>query len=143
MENGSYTYLTDAEAKEAAENFRKQMNIHLDDSEYQEYLVWKYSDSYGSTPDLISLSDLSAANQSTLKSLGSNKVSPILTEKDRYVVVLKLDPSQDEDINELAGYSLATVQVEQWAESAQVTTAPAYDSVDVAKAAAAYDRLGI
>ena len=143
MENGSYTYLTDAKAKEAAENFRKQMNTHLDDSEYQEYLVWKYSDSYDSTPTLISLSDLSAANQSTLKSLGSNKVSPILTEQDRYVVVLKLDPSHDEDINELTGYSLATVQVEQWAESALVTTAPAYHSVDVAKAAAVYDRLGI
>ena len=89
------------------------------------------------------MSDLSAANQSTLKSLGSNKVSPILTEQDRYVVVLKLDPSHDEDINELTGYSLATVQVEQWAESALVTTAPAYHSVDVAKAAAVYDRLGI
>lgn len=144
MENGSYTYLTDAKAKEGAENFRKQMNAHLDDSEYQEYLVWKYSDSYGgTTPVLISLSDFSSSNQNTLKSLGSNKVSSILTEKDRYVVVLKLDPSQDEDINALAGYSLATVQVEQWAESALVTASPAYHSVDVAKAAAVYDRLGI
>ena len=29
------------------------------------------------------------------------------------------------------------------AEAAEVTTAPAYHSVDVAKAAAVYDRLGI
>lgn len=143
FQNGSYTYATDTDAKKAAEDLRRQMDAHLDDSEYLEYLIWKQSETYGGTPDLISLTGLSSANQTTLKNLGYNKVSPVLTEPDRYLVVVRLDPSKDETVTETMTWSLAMVQLEAWAEKAQVTTTAVYDAVNVAKAAAVYDNLGI
>ena len=65
----SYEYADDAAAREAAETARQSIVSHLDDPEYLEYLIWKYSEDYNSTPELIARDDFSEANQATLKNL--------------------------------------------------------------------------
>ena len=137
----SYEYSDDAAAKAAAEKARQQISAHLDDTEYIEYLIWKYSEDYSSSPDLIPLEGFSEANQAALKNLRVGQVSQVLTEEDRYAVVLKLDPSDNTYVSELAASIPAMAQLTEWAESSKVTTAAAYDAVDVASAAAAYDAL--
>lgn len=137
----SYEYSDDAAAKAAAEKARQQISAHLDDAEYIEYLIWKYSEDYSSSPDLIPLEGFSEANQAALKNLRVGQVSQVLTEEDRYAVVLKLDPSDNTYVSELAASIPAMAQLTEWAESSKVTTAAAYDAVDVASAAAAYDAL--
>lgn len=134
-EEGFHT--SDAQAKEIAETARQHMAGHLDDAEYIEYLIGKYSDDYESAPGLISIGEYSGVTRSALNALGTDRVSQVLTEDDRYLVVLKRDPSEDSYIAAVAASIPAQAQLAQWAESAVVTTTPLYDAVDIAKAATA------
>lgn len=69
---GDYSsYESDAAAKAAAEEVRQKLLSHLDDPEYVEFLVWKYSEDFASSPDLIPLDLLSEENQQTLKKMSS------------------------------------------------------------------------
>lgn len=133
-----YDYASDQEAKEAAGKVRQQIAAHLDDTEYVEYLLWRYSEDYAISPTLISISELSAANQSTLKALSTGQISPVLTEDDRYLAVLKLDPSSDPSLSQSAASIPAQTQLLQWADGAKLSLTPAYNAVDVGAAAAAY-----
>ena len=139
--DGVGLYDSDAAAKEAAETVRSQMTAHRDDSEYLEYLLWKYSEEDSTEPTILSLEQLSLESRQTLQRLGMGQVSPVLTEEDRYVVVLKLDPSKDEAITQSAASIPAAMQIEQWTKAAQTATSAVYDTVDVAKAADAYGKL--
>lgn len=134
-------HAADQEARAAAEHARRQMADHLDDPEYLEYLLWKYSEDYDTLPGLIPISELSAANQSALKALSVGQVSAVLTEDDRYLVVLKQDPSGDQAVLQSAADIPAQAQLLQWANDAKVALTPAYNAVDVSAAAAAYDAL--
>lgn len=129
---------SDAEALSAAETARSQMSAHRSDPEYLAYLLWKYSDNYTTEPSLLSTDELSLENRQALEQLATNQVSAVLEESDRYVVVLKMDPSADAYVSESAAAIPAAAQIDEWAQSAKVTFTAAYDAVDVAKAAAAY-----
>ena len=126
------THVSDQEARKDADTVCAQMSAHLDDAEYLEYLIWKYSDDYTSAPSLIPVSELSLSTRQALEQLSSGQVSPVLVEDDRYLVVLKLDPSQDETVAHNAALIPAEAQVAKWAEDAVVTTAPAYGAVNIA-----------
>lgn len=89
-------YYTDEESREQAGTLRSQILSHLQDEEYISYLIWKYSQDYsGQDPDLISLDQFSDSNIAALKSLGIGRVSSVLTEEDRYVVVYRMDPQRE------------------------------------------------
>lgn len=143
-ESNHYGYYdrTEAEAKELANELSRQIRSHMDEPDYLEYLLWKYGDNYNTYPDLIDLSEMSSANQTALKNLDYGKVA-VLKEDMCYVIIVKLDPSKDEDVVKTAASFPAMVQVAEWADAAQVTTTAAYDAVDIAAAAAAYEALGI
>lgn len=132
----------DATLKQEAEELRQKISSHAGESDYVEYLILRYSYSSG-MPVLISLNDLSSSNATSLKNLSAGKVSQVLTEADEYLVVLKLDPSQDEDLGEFTGLLLAEAQLDQWAKNAQVTTSDAYNTIDVARIAAKLDEIGM
>lgn len=140
-EERSWQYASDAEAREAANTVRRQMAAHLREPDYIEYLIWKYSDSYTTSPGLFSISELSAAGQTALKNLGINQVSGVLEEDGAYLVVLKLDPTQDSSMIASATSILAQTQLLEWAETASVSLTPAYNAVDVEKAAQVLDSL--
>lgn len=134
-------YDSDAEAREAADTVRSQMAAHRGDTEYLEYLIWKYSDDYNTQPGLISIENLTLENRQALERLSNGQVSAVLTEEDRYLVVLKLDPSQDAYISETAASFPAAAQVAAWAQAAKTAFSAAYEAVDIAAAAAAYAAL--
>lgn len=130
---GDYSsYESDAAAKAAAEEVRQKLLSHLDDPEYVEFLVWKYSEDFASSPDLIPLDLLSEENQQTLKKMSPGRVSPVLTEEGAYLVVVKLDPSENADLMESVSALAASAKLTQWAQDAQVTTSAAYEALDVA-----------
>lgn len=130
---GDYSsYESDAAAKATAEEVRQKLLPHLDDPEYVEFLVWKYSEDFASSPDLIPLDLLSEENQQTLKKMSPGRVSPVLTEEGAYLVVVKLDPSENADLMESVSALAASAKLTQWAQDAQVTTSAAYESLDVA-----------
>lgn len=139
--DGTGLYDSDAAAKEAAETVRGQMTAHRDDAEYLEYLLWKYSEEDGTEPSILSLEQLSLENRQTLERLGLGQVSPVLTEEDRYVVVLKLDPSKDEVLNQSAASIPAAAQISKWVQEAKTETTAVYGAVDIGKAAGAYGNL--
>lgn len=132
---------TDQQAREAAETARGQMNAHRDDAEYLEYLIWKYSDDHATAPDLIAVDQLSLSSRQTLSRLAAGQVSPVLEEEDRYLVVLKLDPSQDETVARNAAMIPAEAQVAKWAEAAAVTLSPACQALRIAAVDQAYSAL--
>ena len=132
-------YGSDSEAKAAAETVRQQMNAHRGDAEYLEYLIWKYSDDYTTEADLVPLGELSLQNRQALARLGSGQVSQVLVEDDRYLVVMKLDPSQDEELSQSIATIPADAQIAKWAEDASVTLSGAYNAISVSQVAAAYD----
>ena len=135
-------YYTDEESREQADTLRSQISSHLQDEEYISYLIWKYSQDYsGQDPDLISLDQFSDSNIAALKSLGVGRVSSVLTEEDRYVVVYRMDPSNNEEIVAQAAAIPAEEQMAAWCTAASVT-AESTDSVDVAAAAQMLDALG-
>ena len=135
-------YYTDEESREQADTLRSQILSHLQDEEYISYLIWKYSQDYsGQDPDLISLDQFSDSNIAALKSLGIGRVSSVLTEEDRYVVVYRMDPSENEEIVAQAAAIPAEEQMAAWCAAASVT-AESTDSVDVAAAAQMLDALG-
>ena len=137
-----YGYYTDEESREQADTLRSQISSHLQDEEYISYLIWKYSQDYsGQDPDLISLDQFSDSNIAALKSLGVGRVSSVLTEEDRYVVVYRMDPSNNEEIVAQAAAIPAEEQMAAWCTAASVT-AESTDSVDVAAAAQMLDALG-
>ena len=133
---------TEKESREMASTLRTQINDHLDDQEYISYLIWKYSQTYsGQSPDLISLDQFSDENIAALKSLGIGKVSAVLTEEDRYIVVFRMDPSENDDIVDQAAAIPAQEQLDAWCAAATVT-AESTDPVDMAAAAGMLDTLG-
>ena len=68
-------------------------------------------------------------------------MSPVLEEEDRYLVVLKLDPSQDETVARNAAMIPAEAQVAKWAEAAAVTLSPACQTLRIAAVDQAYSAL--
>lgn len=137
-----YGLYTEKESREMASTLRTQINDHLDDQEYISYLIWKYSQTYsGQSPDLISLDQFSDENIAALKSLGIGKVSAVLTEEDRYIVVFRMDPSENDDIVDQAAAIPAQEQLDAWCAAATVT-AESTDPVDMAAAAGMLDTLG-
>lgn len=137
-----YGLYTEKESREMASTLRSQINDHLDDQEYISYLIWKYSQTYsGQSPDLISLDQFSDENIAALKSLGIGKVSAVLTEEDRYIVVFRMDPSKNDDIVDQAAAIPAQEQLDAWCTAATVT-AESTDPVDMAAAAGMLDTLG-
>lgn len=137
-----YGLYTEKESREMASTLRTQINDHLDDQEYIRYLIWKYSQTYsGQSPDLISLDQFSDENIAALKSLGIGKVSAVLTEEDRYIVVFRMDPSENDDIVDQAAAIPAQEQLDAWCAAATVT-AESTDPVDMAAAAGMLDTLG-
>lgn len=132
-------YATDAEARKAADTVRTQMSAHRDDPEYLEYLIWKYSDDYTSEPDLIPVDQLSSENRQTLERLSMGQVSSVLVEADRYLVVLKQDPSGDESIRESLALLPAEVTVAQWADETQVVMSDAFHAIDTSHVADLYE----
>lgn len=137
-----YGLYTEKESQEMASTLRTQINDHLDDQEYISYLIWKYSQTYsGQSPDLISLDQFSDENIAALKSLGIGKVSAVLTEEDRYIVVFRMDPSENDDIVDQAAAIPAQEQLDAWCAAATVT-AESTDPVDMAAAAGMLDTLG-
>lgn len=137
-----YGLYTEKESREMASTLRTQINDHLDDQEYISYLIWKYSQTYsGQSPDLISLDQFSDENIAALKSLGIGKVSAVLTEEDRYIVVFRMDPSGNDDIVDQAAAIPAQEQLDAWCAAATVT-AESTDPVDMAAAAGMLDTLG-
>ena len=124
-----------------AQEVREKLIAHLRDPEYVEFLIWKYSDSYDMTPALLSLDILSEENQETVQKLGTGQVSPVLTEDDVYLVVVKLDPSENQDLTASLNNAVSQARLSQWAEDAQVTTSAAYDALDVAAIAQALEGL--
>lgn len=139
-ERGSHE--SDQAAKAAAEEVRQKLIAHLNDPEYVEFLIWKYSEDYNIAPDLLPVNVLSDASFQTLKNLGVNQVSPVLTEEDFYMVVIKLDPASNEDLMASVRSVAAQARLAQWAQDAQVTTSAAYDTVDVAAIAQTLEKLG-
>ena len=131
-------YETREEAKETAASLRSKMAGHLDDPDYLGYLTWTYGSGYDDTPTLIALSDFSENNRRTLSALSMGAVSAVLEEPDRFVVVVRLDPSDDELIREAAAQIPAETKIGEWAEAASVTTTPACDAINIG---AAYDVL--
>lgn len=55
-----------------------------------------------------------------------------MTEEGAYLVVVKLDPSENADLMESVSALAASAKLTQWAQDAQVTTSAAYESLDVA-----------
>lgn len=135
-------YESDEAAKAAAEAVRQKLIAHLDDPEYVEFLIWKYSGDYNIAPDLLPANVLSDASFQTLKNLGVNQVSPVLAEEDFYMVVIKLDPASNEDLMASIRSVAAQARLAQWAQDAQVTTSAAYDALDVAAIAQTLEKLG-
>ena len=136
---GSYEmYETREDAKETAASLRGKMAKHLDDPEYLGYLTWTYGSGYDDTPTIIALSDFSEQNRRTLSALSVGAVSPVLEEADRFVVVVRMDPADDEMIREAAAQVPAQEKLDQWMEAASVTNTAACDAIDIG---AAYDAL--
>lgn len=131
-------YDTDASALEAAQTVRAELIAHKDDSEYLQYLFWKYSDEYTADPGILPLEELSMENRQTLEQLPIGQVSGVLKEDTRYLVVLKLDPSADASILQSAAEIPAQTTMDAWVRAAKVTPAAAYHAIDIGKAAAAY-----
>ena len=135
---GPYSaYDSDEDARAAAETVRQKLIAHLSDPEYVEFLIWKYSDSYDTTPDLLELSILSEENKKTVEDLGNNRVSPVLTEEEVYLVVVKLDPMENQELAASVNAAAARIRLSQWAEEAQVSVSDAYEALDVAAIAQA------
>lgn len=125
-------YASDAEARAAADTVRSQMAAHKDDSDYLEYLIWKYSDDYATEPDLIAIEQLSEENREKLVNLGAGEISPVLTEEDRYLVVFKQDPAQDETISQSLALMPAQITMSYWGHQAEVVYTDAFHAIDVA-----------
>ena len=130
-------HASDAEAKAAAEEVRQKLSAHLDDPEYLEFLIWKYSEDYATAPELLPISALSNSNFQTLKALPVGRVSPVLEEENCYMVVIKLDPAEDADLMDTMGSLAAQAQLTQWAEAAKAVLSPACEALDVAAIAQA------
>ena len=130
-------HASDAEAKAAAEEVRQKLSAHLDDPEYLEFLIWKYSEDYATAPELLPISALSNSNFQTLKALPVGRVSPVLEEENCYMVVIKLDPAEDADLMDTVGSLAAQAQLTQWAEAAKAVLSPACEALDVAAIAQA------
>lgn len=130
-------HASDAEAKAAAEEVRQKLSAHLDDPEYLEFLIWKYSEDYATAPELLPISALSNSNFQTLKALPVGRVSPVLEEENCYMVVIKLDPAEDADLMDTVGSLAAQAQLTQWAEATKAVLSPACEALDVAAIAQA------
>lgn len=130
-------HASDAEAKAAAEEVRQKLSAHLDDPEYLEFLIWKYSEDYATAPELLPISALSNSNFQTLKALPVGRVSPVLEEENCYMVVIRLDPAEDADLMDTVGSLAAQAQLTQWAEAAKAVLSPACEALDVAAIAQA------
>lgn len=130
-------HASDAEAKAAAEEVRQKLSAHLDDPEYLEFLIWKYSEDYATAPELLPISALSNSNFQTLKALPVGRVSPVLEEENCYMVVIKLDPAEDADLMDTMGSLAAQAQLTQWAEATKAVLSPACEALDVAAIAQA------
>lgn len=135
------TYDSDEAAKDAVEEVRQKLVSHLRDPEYVEFLIWKYSEDFSTSANLMPMDTLSQANQETLKKLSPGQVSPVLTEDEFYMVVIKVDPTENADLVTTMGSMAGNAQLAQWAEDAQVTTSPAYEALDVAAIAQALEGL--
>ena len=125
-------YESDEAAKAAAQEVRQKLSDHLSDSEYVEFLLWKYSDSSDTIPNLLELDILSEENRKTVENLGSNRVSPVLTEDGVYLVVVKRDPMSSQELSDSLNAAAAQLRLSQWAEEAQVAVSDAYEALDVA-----------
>ena len=140
---GDGFYESDEAAFAAAEEVRQKLSVHLSDPEYLEFLIWKYSEDPDIAPDLLSLDGLSDRSVRTLKALPAGRVSPVLEEEDRYLVVVKLDPTEDLELLGSISATAAQAQLTQWAREAQITVSAACEALDVAAAAAALSLLDI
>ena len=136
-------YGSDEEALAAAESVRQKLVSHMNDPEYREFLIWKYSEDSNIIPDLLPASALSDDSFKALKELGVNRVSPVLTEDQCYMVVVKLDPTEDQELLTTVNSLAAQARLTQWAQEAQVSVSSAYEAVDVASAALALENLGL
>lgn len=125
-------YESDEAAKAAAQEVRQKLSDHLSDSEYVEFLLWKYSDSSDTIPNLLELDILSEENRKTVENLGSNRVSPVLTEDGVYLVVVKRDPMSSQELSDSLNAAAAQLRLSQWAEEAQAAVSDAYEALDVA-----------
>lgn len=134
-------YDTREEAKETAVSLRSKMAGHLDDPEYLGYLTWTYGSGYDDTPTVIALSDFSEQNRRTLSALSVGAVSAVLEEPDRFVVVVRLDPADDDLIREAAAQIPAEAKIDEWMEAASVTTTPACGAIDIGAAYNALENL--
>lgn len=143
--SASYSGTSEADARAQMNAIRTEAAAHLGDSEYFSYLIWKYSDDYGDTPDLINVDGLADGQKTALKNLSVGALSAVLqdTENQAFLLFLKDDPSEDENVLSLAGYAPALAQLTKWVETASVTTAPLWDSLNVEAVAAACQKLNL
>lgn len=137
---GEYSsYSSDEEALAAAEDARSQLAAHLDDPEYVEFLLWKLSEDYAYSPQALDLAWLDEAGAEALSGLEPGQLSDVLVTDEAYVIVLAADPAQEDYLGELLATGPAGEQAEEWTQQAQVETADAYDALDLAALASAWE----
>lgn len=135
-------YESDDEARRAAQTVQTQMAAHRSDTDYLEFLIWKYSDDDGADPQLFPLTGLSYENRQLLERLEMGQVSPVLAEEDRYLVILKLDPSQDDSISQnAANMAIMSEKIEAWCKEAKILQAETYAHLDIAGACSRYSAM--
>lgn len=133
----SGAYDSDETAEAAAREVRQKLTDHFNDPEYLEFLIWKYSEDYNTAPDLLPIDVLSQDSFETLTALPVGQVSPVLEEDGFYMVVVKLDPTDNAELLSSASAAAAQLRLSQWAEDAQVILSPAYEALDIAAIAQA------
>lgn len=143
----SLSGLTEAEARSLAQTLRQKAAANLSDPDYFGYLCWKYGDwSSQEESGLISVDGLSKAQQTALQDLSPGLLSGVMQVKNddssgSFVIYWKDDPSENSLLVESFGGMAAEIQLTKWAETASVTTTPAYDGFRIAELAARYDQL--
>ncbi len=133
--DGDGYYDADEEAKAEAEEIYQKVKAHLDDAEYIAY-VMRDTSFMGAEEMAMSrvlpLDGLTESNRRTLKALPEGRVAPVLTEEYGYLVVYKLAVSDPLNAGAYADLVVEAVdlQVAEWVQTAKITTAAAYDSID-------------
>ena len=130
-------YDSDSALRAQLQLIRSEMVNHLDEPDFVQYLIYKYTDGYAD-PQLLSLSSFAGKNRDALTETPLGQVTPVLTEEGYYFIFLRLNPLMSGELSRQVSEIPPQIEIQGWADAAVVETLPLLETISIADAAAQY-----